>query len=146
MYVPVVSFCLFVDIVVKVHVKLAQAGIAKVSHIVKQNFWHPALNKIIRDVCVTCKQCQKYKTHQQPFCPPVLRIKVECPYDLEALDLQQFPRTHQGNVALLVAIDHCPKFLMCVLIRDTTAKTVPAAYKASLNGCVERCNWTIIQL
>lgn len=189
--VPIIPFNVLVDVVVKVHQQLAHIGIAKTLYIVSQNFWHPAIREIAKDVCSTCSFCQLYKNHPQVFTPPMLKIQAAFPYDLVAVDLLQFPRSPKGNVALLMAIDHFSKFLIAVPIRDKTGKTVanamknrilPAmtrlpnrvlsdngpefrsvdfnkvleefnvthiystAYKASSNGCIERCNQTILQL
>jgi hypothetical protein len=129
-HVPVVPFMIMVDIIFKIHNQVAHVGIRKILKIVEEQFWHPAVNSIVRDVCVSCPHCQRYKSSSQLITPPVLKIQPAHPFDLVALDLLQFPRSSRGNIVLLVAIDHSSKFLIAVPLRNKTAHTVSEAFKS----------------
>lgn len=121
---------IMVDIIFKIHNQVAHVGIRKILKIVEEQFWHPAVNSIVRDVCVSCPHCQRYKSSSQLITPPVLKIQPAHPFDLVALDLLQFPRSSRGNIVLLVAIDHSSKFLIAVPLRNKTAHTVSEAFKS----------------
>lgn len=122
--VPVVPFDLLVEIIQKVHSQLGHIGRHKLIEIVLQNFWHPAVDKVARDICACCDYCQKYKISSQPIYPPTLKIQASHPFDLVAIDLLQLPKSLNRNVALVMVIDHYSKFLYAAPIPDKTAKTV----------------------
>jgi len=128
--VPLIPFHLMVDVIVKVHNRLSHVGINKITNIVQQHFWHPAMNDIIREVCVSCRHCQLFKTSQSAISPPILKIRAHYPFDLVALDLLQFPKTSRDNIGLLVAVDHCSKFLMAAPIKDKSSHTVSSTFNA----------------
>ena len=44
------------------------------------------------------------------------------------VDLLLLPRTDRGNIAVLVAVDHCNKFTIAVPIKDKKAETVTRAF------------------
>lgn len=48
------------------------------------------------------------------------------------MDLLQFPRFSLGNIAALVIVDHCSKFLMAVPIKDKRAITVAKIVKEQI--------------
>lgn len=122
--VCVVPFCSLVSLASATHECMGHIGREKLSNILKRNVWHPRINKICEDICVTCPQCQRYKIAAQRVSPPVLKIEAKHPFDLVAVDIIQFPRTSQGNVACLVVVDHYSKWLNVVPIRNKTASTV----------------------
>ena len=70
----VVTFPFLVEILAGVHQRLSHIGRHKLMHIVKQYFYHPALEKVARDLCRSCKHCQLFKTNNQPVAPPILKI------------------------------------------------------------------------
>ena len=123
-YSVVVSFPFLVDIVSKSHAKLNHIGRQKLIHIVKSHFWHPALDKVCREVCKCCHYCQLNKTSRIDSPPPVKKIASRYPFEMVAVDLLQLPRTKQGNIGLLVVLDHYSKWLTAVPIKDKKAKTV----------------------
>ena len=187
----VIPFGLLVDIVFKVHCQLGHVGRHKLVDVVMRNFWHPSLDRVARDICMSCSHCQLYKVSAQVVVPPILRIQTSAPFELVAIDVMMFPKSKRGNVAVVVCVDHFSKWLVAVPVRDKRARTVtrvfeeqvlpsfagiPARvlsdngaefraeefnrlldsynishvystpYRAASNGCVERCNRTVIQL
>ena len=92
----VIAFPFLVKILARVYQKLSHIGRDKLMHIVKQYFYHPALEKVARDLCRSCKHCQLFKTNNQPIAPPILKIVTRYPFDLLAIDLLLFPRSKVG--------------------------------------------------
>lgn len=123
----VISFPFLVEVVNKVHEQLAHIGRHKLIDVIQQHFYHPALEKTARDICSTCSHCQLFKINNQPIAPPIIKIQTNHPFDLMALDLLQFPKSSKGNVAALVTIDHCSKWLAVTPLRDKRACTVANA-------------------
>ena len=122
--IPIISFSFLVNVTVKIHNKLTHIGKHKLGDIVHKHFWHPATNEVVKDVTLTCSHCQFNKTFSQAVKPPTLKIQAKFPFDLIALDLLQFSRSSIGNIALLVMVDHCSKFVVAIPIRDKTTHTV----------------------
>lgn len=127
--IPVVPFSLMVEIIQKVHNQLGHIGRHKLIEIVSSNFWHPAIDKVARDICACCVYCQHYKTSSQPLYPPTIKIRANHPFDLVAIDLLQLPKSVNRNVALIMVIDHFSKFLYAAPIPDKSAKTVAAVFR-----------------
>ncbi|XP_047740946.1 uncharacterized protein LOC125179330 [Hyalella azteca] len=187
----VIPFALMVEVVHKTHLQLAHIGRHKLVDLVLRNFWHPALDKVARDICASCYHCQLFKTSRMIAIPPTLKIETSYPFELVAIDVMLLPKSSRNNIAVVVAVDHFSKWLVAVPLRDKKASTVTKAftenilptfagipdrvlsdngvefkssefnevlennnithiystpYKASSNGCVERCNRSIIQL
>ena len=69
-----VIFPFLVEVLARVHQKLSHIGRHKLMHIVKQYFYHPALEKVATDLCRSCKHCQLFETNNQPIAPPILKI------------------------------------------------------------------------
>ena len=61
--------------------------------------------------------------------PPTLKLEAPFPFYMVAMDLMMFPRSHRGNVAVLVVIDHCSKWMTAVPLKDKTALRVCEALK-----------------
>ena len=122
--VPVIPFSLLVELAHKVHVQLAHIGKNKLINTLKTRFYHPSMTKVVSDICFTCPHCQLYKVSSQPISPPTIKINSRFPFDLFAMDLLQFPRSSNGNIAAFVAIDHFSKFLFAVPIKDKKSSTI----------------------
>ena len=125
--VPVVPFLLLVEVMYKVHVTLAHIGRSKLLAIVSEHVWHPALDRVSRDITSSCFYCQQYKIAAQKVQPPTLN-----PFDSIAMDLLQFPRSRRGNIAALVVVDHCSKFVFSIPIKDKTSKSVVGALRSQV--------------
>ena len=97
-YPVVVSFPFLVEIVAKVHGKLNHVGRHKAMDYIRNHFWHPALEKVLRDFCASCKYCQIYKTNIQQIKPPMLKIQSGLPFDTIAVDLMKLPETRSKNI------------------------------------------------
>lgn len=120
----VIPFQALIDLALSTHCSMAHIGREKLLTLLRKNVWHPKLCKIVDDVCTTCSKCQLNKVSSQRVGPPTLKIVSNYPFDLMAVDLVQFPRTSQGNIGCLVAVDHFSKWISVVPIRDKTPSTV----------------------
>ena len=127
---PVVaSFPFIIEIISKTHLALNHIGCYKLMNVIKPHFWHPGLEKVIRDYTRSCSHCQLFKNNRHEKIPPIVKIKAEFPYELVSVDLLQFPRSQKGNVALLVFIEHYSKWTTAVPIPNKTSLTVASALK-----------------
>ena len=125
----VVSFCFLVELVWKIHCQLAHIGRHKLLSMISKKFWHPALDKVARELCASCRYCQLSKTNLQQRTPPMIRVDSKFPFNMVAVDLIQFPKSSSGNVVALVAVDHYSKWLSAVALRDKTARSVARGMK-----------------
>ena len=187
----IVPFKIMVDIVYQTHTKLAHIGRYKLCNTVVKNFWHPALDKLTKDICRSCIHCQIHKPAKNIKEPPMYKITTKHPFKLVAMDLLMLLNSSSQFNTLLVATDHYSKWLNVIPIKDKRSVTVARAvherilpnlpkipdriltdngpefrgqefndivnkyniihtystpYKPSSNGCVERCNQSLIQL
>ena len=60
----VVSYSFLVEIVNKVHNKLAHIGRKKLVEVIKRHFWHPALETVAKELCRCCHYCQTNKVNR----------------------------------------------------------------------------------
>ena len=115
---PVIPFTMITEIILKTHLQLAHIGLAKMLDIVSNQYWHPALEKVCRDISVCCLHCQLYKVYSQHIKPPTIRLKTKYPFEIVSMDLMLLPRTSSGNIALLVAVDQFSKWMSIVPLRN----------------------------
>lgn len=122
--VAVLPFSLLIEAVYKTHCGVAHVGRHKLVNLVSEHFWHPALDKVARDVCTTCAHCQFHKVSTQHITPPVVKIASDYPFHLVAMDLVSFERSSSGFNTILVVVDHFSKFAAAVPLKDKKAQTV----------------------
>ena len=120
----VVTYPFMVEILAKVHEKVAHVGRHKLLDLVQRQFWHPAADTIAREICRACVYCQVYKINVQKVKPPILKIMVSKPFHLMSMDIVQFPKSKRNNVAALVLVDHCSKWMTAIAIKNKTSMTV----------------------
>ena len=125
-------FNLIMDIVFKTHTQLGHIGTSKLHNTVLGQFWHPALEKVCRDVCSCCTHCQLNKVHRLHIQPPTLKVQTKYPFQLLAVDVMLLPKSKKGNIAVLVAIDHYSKWLTAVPMKNKTGLTVSNALQNNI--------------
>jgi hypothetical protein len=59
--VIVLPFDFLVDVVFKIHTKMAHIGRHKLEKMIMNKFFHPSIKKIIKDVTRSCTHCQLYE-------------------------------------------------------------------------------------
>ena len=128
----VVPFSLMLDIVHKTHTQLGHVGSAKLYAVIRELFWHPAIEKICRDVCVCCVHCQLYKVHRIHIQPPTIKIQAKYPFELMSVDLMLLPKSKRNNVAVMVAIDSYSKWLTAVPLKNKTSQVVSSAFRYNI--------------
>ena len=119
-----VSFELLVEVVHQTHKQMAHIGAEKLSKIVSQHFWHPALNRVANDVARACLHCQVFKVTPQMIRPPIKKINTNYPFELVSIDLMNMPKTSKQNCAVMVAVDHDTKWLAAYPMKNKKAETV----------------------
>lgn len=130
--IPLVTFDYLVDYALKTHGQLAHIGKHKMEYFLRRQLYHPAMNKVIVDICRTCEHCQLFKVASQSKFPPTIRIRSRFPFDLVAMDLLQFPKSSNGNIVVLVVVDHYSKFVITVPLRDKKSDSVCKALNAQV--------------
>ena len=125
----ITSYAFMVEIIVKTHQQLAHIGRHKLIDLVIKQFWHPAIDSIAREICKTCNYCQLNKNNSQHQKPPTLKISVQKPYELMSIDLVALPKTSSGNVAALVLVDHCSKWMTAAPVRNKSSVSVAKTLK-----------------
>ena len=120
----VLPFKMIVEVVYKTHTQLGHIGRYKLQAIILKQFWHPALNKITRDVCRSCIHCQRHKVSRQYVEPPMYKIQTAYPFELLAMDLLMLPEAKTRTKTVVVAIDHFSKWVSIIPIADKKSSTV----------------------
>lgn len=128
-HLPVISFTLMVEVILVFHTQLAHMGRDKIIHFVSRQLFHPSIDKIARDVCSTCEQCQLTKSNPLQVAPPTLKIQTKHPFELVAADLVEFGRASSGYIGCLMVVDHNSKWLAAVPIRNKQSETVVRAFE-----------------
>ena len=102
----VLPFKIMAEVVYKTHQKLGHIGMDKLQHMVTKQFWHPAINKIVGDVCRSCLHCQQFKISRQHRKPPMYKINTVSPFELVSMDLLMLPQARTQVNTVLVSVDH----------------------------------------
>ena len=130
--IPVIPFKFAIEVAKSTHTGLSHVGALKVKGVVDKHFWHPNMDEIIKDVCSTCVQCQRSKTSNITRKAPVLKIQTSMPGEILSVDLMVLPKTKKGNIGVLVAVDHCSKWLQVVPIKNKSGRTVANAMRRQI--------------
>ena len=127
--VVVVSMDLIIRLAMILHRELAHVGRDKVLYLMRQHVFHPNMYMVVRDVTVSCPDCQFVKVARQVQVPPTLKIITMYPFELVAADVVLFPRTSDGYVGCIIAVDHNSKWISAVPIKNKTSKAMVAAFQ-----------------
>ena len=122
--IPIISFSLLVDIVLRVHLQNAHIGSFKLLELLSSLVWSPSLRSVIRDACTSCSICQKNKTISRVKLPPTIKIETKAPFELVAMDLVSLPTTPDGYIGILVLVDHNTKWLAVAPIKNKRTTTI----------------------
>ena len=123
----VVPFKLMTEIVYRTHLEMAHIGRLKLFEMVQNQFWHPALDKVVRDICRSCPHCQVFKVSRQDVAPPTMKIKTSYPFEMVSVDCMLLPITSTREEVVLVAVDQYSKWLSVIPMHDKKAVTVTKA-------------------
>lgn len=126
LWLAVLPFKVLVHFAVLFHREGAHVGTHKVLAMMKEYVWHPSISRVVKDVCVSCPQCQKFKIGHQAVQPPILKIVVGRPFELVAMDLVVLPTTRRKNIGCLMVVDHYSKWVLARPIREKRAETIVA--------------------
>ena len=130
--VLVVPHKFLTGIALVLHNEYAHVGRDKLRDLLRDIFWHPSCYTICNDICVSCTKCQIMKEYSSVVTPPTIRIQSSYPFEILAVDLISFPKTSQGYIGCLVAVDHFSKWVAAVPLRDKKGSTVAKALQYQL--------------
>ena len=125
----VITYPFLVEVLSKVHSRVAHMGRHKLMELTSRQFWHPAMEKVAREICRCCNYCQLNKVNIQHEKPPILKINSINPFQLVSMDLVALPITSQRNIAALVVIDHNSKWLTAVPVKNKSSTTISRILK-----------------
>ena len=123
-YVPVFSLVGTIGMTLIVHNKYGHMGKFKLWECMKGRVFNPWLRKIVNDVATTCEECQKRKIQRMYAQPPILKLEVNEPFELMAIDCVSFPVTANGYVGMIVMVDHKSKFVYGAPVKNKSSKNV----------------------
>ena len=89
--------------------------------------WHPNIDSVCTEVASTCLDCQRLKYSGVKHLAQTLKVEVQYPGQLVAVDLLMVPRSYQGYIGILGAIDHYSTFTVIALIKNKSGLEVARA-------------------
>ena len=88
-------------------------------------YWWPRLSTDVADYIRCCERCQKTSVRFDKAAPALHSIPVpKHPWKQIGIDLCSLPKTEDGHVAIVVAVDYFSKWVEAEAIKDKTADTV----------------------
>ena len=120
----VVSRDFAAEVALVTHLKMSHPGRNKLTEMMKQTFWHPSIGRIVQDICSSCDRCQRFKNSTNLVKAPVVKLQMERPFQLVALDLLNLGRTSNGNLGCLVVVNHYTKWASIVPIKNKRAENI----------------------
>ena len=103
-------------------------GVRKTQEQVARRAYFCHWKRRVQEICRQCDECSRYSRGNPPHRGPMQIHEAGSPMDRLAIDLTgPHPRSSQGHVYILTAIDTFSRFLIAVPIRNKTAKTVATA-------------------
>ena len=125
----VVSFHAAVGYCVEIHLSHCHVGKAKVLELVRQDIFHPSLDKICEDVCFSCERCQKAKFSGVKAVAPILKVTTSYPGEIVSVDLMTLPSNNEKYVGVFTAIDLHSKVGMAVPIKNKTGAHIASLFE-----------------
>jgi hypothetical protein len=105
---------------------------------VVSRYWWPGIATDATEYVRTCARCQKASTRFDKSAPEMKSIEIpSTPWTQIGIDLCSLPKSPEGFVGIVVAVDYFTKWVEAEPIRDKTANTV-ASFLYSLicrHGC-----------
>ena len=94
----------------------------------KRFFWRN-MYRDARDYCRSCTICQERNPHTAPGEGELQKFDVSRKFELVHLDLfAGVPKSHKGNVAVLVMTDYATKYVKAVPVKDKTQRTAAKVF------------------
>src|SRR4051812_21442443 len=103
-------------------------------------YWWPRITTAVSNYIKGCERCQKTSARFDKAAPMLHTIPIpEHPWKQIGVDVCSLPKTEEGYVAMVVAVDYFTKWVEAEPIRDKTAATI-AHFLLKLicrHGCAE---------
>ncbi len=121
-----------IGVVLDLHNDMAHMGYEKLYQWLTSEVFYPKLREIALEVANTCLICQMSKDKPLKIHPPILKIKTEQPGEIVAVDLISLPRTFQGFIGCLVAVDLNSKRATAVPFKSKTGITISQLFETQI--------------
>ena len=104
----------------------AHGGMAKTLDIIRRHFFWPGMVTQIRAYIRDCEICKTTKAPNFNLKPPMGQMAESArPFQRLYIDiLGPYPRSKQGNIGILIVLDHFSKFHWLYLLKKFTSKAI----------------------
>lgn len=101
-------------------------GMAKTLELLRRHFFWPGIVTDVRKYIQNCSTCKETKSPNQILRPEMGQQSVSCrPFQRMYIDiLGPYPRSKQGNIGLLIVLDHLTKFHWLCPLRKFTSVAI----------------------
>lgn len=115
----------------------SHCGIAKTLEHIRWYFYWPKLVRDVRDYIGKCELCKTSKAPTTVMRPPMGQIvNTERPFQRLYVDLiGPFPRTRDGNIGILIVLDHFSKFTFLKVLKKFDSKLIIKYLETEIFNC-----------
>ena len=94
----------------------------------RTKYYWKTMRKDIENYVLNCEVCAKHKGTTGKTAPILEYPIPNKPWDTVAIDILQLPRSHQGSLYVLVAVDHFSRFVVLAPLKTKSAIEVAHAF------------------
>ncbi|XP_036317827.1 uncharacterized protein LOC118732824, partial [Rhagoletis pomonella] len=104
----------------------SHGGLAKTLERLRTNFYWPNITVDLKDFIASCDVCRQSKGPNTTLRPPMTaQYTVQRPFQKLYIDLLgPYPRSKQGNIGILIVLDHLTKFVLLKTIKKFTSEPI----------------------
>lgn len=115
----------------------SHCGIAKTTEIIRRYFYWPRLVTDVKEYIGKCEICKTSKIPTSILRPPMGHmINTERPFQRLYIDLiGPFPRTRNGNVGILIVLDHFSKFTFLRPLKKLVSQPIVSYLREEIFMC-----------
>ena len=100
-------------------------GIARTKEQVRHRAYWPGWSKFVKRYCESCQPCAKYRRGKPPKQGKLNPIVVGMPFEILSIDVTgPHPRSSNGHIYILTAMDQFTKFAFAMPMRNQEAETI----------------------
>ena len=100
-------------------------GVARTKEQVRRRAYWPGWSKFVKRYCESCQPCAKYRRGKPPKQGKLNPIVVGMTFEILSIDVTgPHPKSSNGHVYILTAIDQFTKFAFAIPMRNQEAETI----------------------